>query len=292
MKFLPPRLGSLLAPLGVHLRELGSERFRFLLLLLNSYNEASKRQKIQFKSNLMRTSNSILITVFLFGLNAMLSVTALQAQPPESQPTPTTEASPIPTSGEISEATPTPQPTSENVSSAETPFASETSTPAKPQSAMVTQTTPAPTVSDAPAAGESSDDELSIQLTYPSGNPTGSPAPASSEFTFSGSTPGTLVIQCRVQVTPNTAENRERVADKLRFTIEPIGTSHTSGDVTSIRWDVPWVVYSDGRSSRYGKGIYDASTGTFNATATFRGLPRNNSDFGQKNVKQDKLQQV
>lgn len=213
----------------------------------------------------------------------MLFVTATQAQPPEPLPTPVAEASPTPAPSEELEATPTPQPTPASTGSSLE--SGEMQPPAEAQPVPTPQPTPSSSTlkqSDVSAAPSS---ELSFQLIYPTGNPLASPAPASSELVFNGSNPGLLTVECRVQVTPDTQENRARLADKLRFTIEPIGTSHASGDITSIRWDTPWVVYTDGRSSRYGKGVYNASTGTFNATATFRGLPLNNSDFGQKNVK-------
>lgn len=163
----------------------------------------------------------------------------------------------------------------------------EEPTPSAPEPAPEPEVAPVPEDPEPQiAAASSTSSSISMQLVYPTGNPTANPAPASSEFVYSRTGfPGELTIQCRVRISPNTQAERDRVANKIRFTIQAIGTSHTSGDITSVRWNNPWVVYSDGRQSRYGKGVYDSSTGTFNATATFRGLPRHNSDFGQKNVK-------
>lgn len=205
---------------------------------------------------------------------------------PNTQPTPepSPSSAPIMSPTPQAEETPAPQPVPEK-EMVPTPQPSATSEPELKQSE---EPTPAPEyvqpTDNTPAALSS----LSLQLVYPTGDPTSSPAPLTSEFVFDNSVPGVLTIRCSVSISPNTQENRDRVADYLRFTIEPIGTSHTSGDVTSIRWDNPWVFYPNAtpeRHSRYGKGVYDSSTGYFTATATFRGLPRNNGDFGQKNVK-------
>jgi len=98
-------------------------------------------------------------------------------------------------------------------------------------------------------------------------NPTGDPvnAPANTnQFTYSNATPGVLTIQCQATVLPNDPDATACANEHLRWTISAVGNS-------TLAWSVP-----DPGNAAQGKGT--------NTTATFTGLPPNNTDFGTKTV--------
>lgn len=116
--------------------------------------------------------------------------------------------------------------------------------------------------------GDPADDQHMRQLTVykveierPTGDPRSSPAPSTSEFTFSG---GNLSIECKAKLTPDDAGIRAALEDHVKWTSTDIGGS-------SLSWTVPWP--SDPRA---GKG--------FETTAQFSGLPPDNNAFGDKVV--------
>ena len=101
----------------------------------------------------------------------------------------------------------------------------------------------------------------------PTADPCSSPAPANvdgqNEYTFNCDSPGKLVINFKASITPASAINSVR--DRVSFTIDNIGAS-------AVHWDPP-----------NGKAKVD-DHGFLVATATFKGLPAKNSDFGLKTV--------
>jgi hypothetical protein len=102
-----------------------------------------------------------------------------------------------------------------------------------------------------------------VAIEHPSGDPVNNGA-ATNEFTFSNATPGVLTIECRARVTPDDADARACAEPHLRWMISAVGAS-------ALAWDNP-----DPANAQRGQGLA--------ATATFTGLPQNNSDFGLKTV--------
>ena len=98
-----------------------------------------------------------------------------------------------------------------------------------------------------------------VTLLYPTGDPTSSPAPASSEFTYGAERIGVLTIGCQARLSPNSESVRRSF--KIRFRLETLP------------------------GMTVGQGVYDAATATFKGTITCRGLPPRNSDFGLKTVR-------
>jgi len=99
------------------------------------------------------------------------------------------------------------------------------------------------------------------------------------EFTYTPDSPGVLTIPVRVEITPDTPEVRAEVQDKVRIRIDAINDSHGAGENVALAWDNPF----PGEATA-GKGVYNAETKTWNATATFTKLPPMNDDFGKKTV--------
>ncbi len=102
-----------------------------------------------------------------------------------------------------------------------------------------------------------------VAIEHPSGDPVRNGA-ATNEFTFSNATPGVLTIECRARVTPDDADARACAEPHLRWMISAVGDS-------ALAWNNP-----DPANAQRGQGLV--------ATATFTGLPQNNSDFGLKVV--------
>lgn len=100
-------------------------------------------------------------------------------------------------------------------------------------------------------------------IDHPSGDPVASGS-ATNEFTYSNATPGVLTIPCRARITPNDPDAIACAGEHLRWTIGAVGAS-------TLAWSTP-----DPANAARGKGV--------NATATFTGLPANNTDFGAKTV--------
>ncbi len=97
---------------------------------------------------------------------------------------------------------------------------------------------------------------------HPTGDPTSSPAPATSEFTFSAG--GMLSVQCKAKLIPADAGVQAVVEDLVKWTITDIAGS-------TLTWTVPWP-----GDPKAGKG--------FDTTAEFDGLPPTNAAFGGKTV--------
>jgi len=75
-------------------------------------------------------------------------------------------------------------------------------------------------------------------------------------------------IPCAIEILPDCAELRTLLDGKICISVPAIGTSHTSGDPTLIVWDNP-----SPSDPKKGKGVYNATSHRWEATATFRGLP-------------------
>ncbi len=100
-------------------------------------------------------------------------------------------------------------------------------------------------------------------IDHPSGDPVASGS-ATNEFTFNTATPGVVTIPCRARITPNTPDAISCAGEHLRWTIDSVGAS-------ALAWN-----NADPANAAEGKGV--------EATASFTGLPNNNTDFGTKTV--------
>jgi hypothetical protein len=100
----------------------------------------------------------------------------------------------------------------------------------------------------------------------PADDPCAVPAPTpvdgQNEYTFNCDSSGKLVINFKASITPASAI--DSVRDRVSFSIDPIGAS-------AVVWDPP-----NGKAKEVG--------GFLVATATFKGLPAKNDDFGLKTV--------
>ena len=110
------------------------------------------------------------------------------------------------------------------------------------------------------------DDNDPVNKPIDGGNGTGDDVPdGANEFTFSSANPGVLTIKFKAKVEVD-ATVLEKIKNKFKFTVDSIGQDPT--------WNA---------SNPEGKATL--SDGYLVATATFTGLPANNSDFGKKKVK-------
>lgn len=112
---------------------------------------------------------------------------------------------------------------------------------------------------------------FNVEITTPNGDPTTTAgANSTNERTFDSASLGVLTIQLVATPNPNTTEIQNYLNDnKIRWTIEAVGNS-------ALTWNSSWPgdnTKGEGRS----------------CTATFTGLPTNNSDFGLKEVKMEVL---
>jgi hypothetical protein len=98
------------------------------------------------------------------------------------------------------------------------------------------------------------------------------------EFTFSPADPGVLTMPCRVEIKPDVAAVRDMFEDKIRIRLSAIGTSHDPMGpyITELSWD-----HAFSGETTAGNATYDGWN-LWIATATFTGLPMDNSDFGEK----------
>ena len=101
------------------------------------------------------------------------------------------------------------------------------------------------------------------------------------EFTYSVASPGVLTIPVRIQITPDTAEVRALFQDQIRVRVSAIDDSHSNPAGGNVRfvWNNPFA-----GEPTAGNAVYNATSQLWEATATFTGLPLNNTDFGRKNV--------
>ena len=111
-------------------------------------------------------------------------------------------------------------------------------------------------------AGNKDNDPVSKPID--GGNGTGSVPNGANEFTFSTAADGVLTIQFKAEVGGGSTV-LNAIKDKVTFTIEDVGQAPT--------WDAANL---GGKASVSGNYLV--------ATATFTGLPANNSDFGKKKV--------
>ena len=110
---------------------------------------------------------------------------------------------------------------------------------------------------------------VKIDLITPAGDPVISPVDSGdgqNEFAFSAPVNGVLEINLKAKVSPDNSEILNAVKDKVKFTVENIGSSTKAWDAAN----------PGGNASVSGSFLI--------AKVTFTGLPQNNSDFGRKRV--------
>lgn len=101
------------------------------------------------------------------------------------------------------------------------------------------------------------------------------------EFTYSSTNPGVLTVPIRVSILPDTADVHAAFQDKVRVKMDAISDSHAN---TSTYVNLAWTPGVFAGESKAGNGVYNAGSQSWQATATFTGLPPMNTDFGQKAV--------
>ncbi len=120
-----------------------------------------------------------------------------------------------------------------------------------------------------------------VTIAHPTGDPTLSPAPATSEFVFGSGDPGELEIRVAIATDPDSAELRAMLGESFQLSIDAIGDSHADpdGGCVEMAWEHGWP-----GSDTLGKGVYDSSSHQWEDTVTFIGLPESNGDFGPKSI--------
>ena len=106
---------------------------------------------------------------------------------------------------------------------------------------------------------------LKVDLVTPAGDPVNSPVDSGdgqNEFTFSTNSPGVLTMNLKAQVTPSGVASL--ITDKVHFTVDSISGS-------TMAWDA---ANPGGKPTASGDYLV--------ATATFTGLPIDNTSFGSK----------
>jgi hypothetical protein len=109
-----------------------------------------------------------------------------------------------------------------------------------------------------------------VELVTPSGNPVSAPdddGDGQNEFTFTAEPDNKLEVKFKVRVTPNTDEVLNALQERLYCFMDFVGTEPS--------WDIP-------DPNRTYCGLAHPEDGFLVATATFNGLPAENSAFGKK----------
>jgi hypothetical protein len=116
---------------------------------------------------------------------------------------------------------------------------------------------------------------FTVQIDHPSGDPVAAPA-ATNEFTYTAASPGVLTMLMRARLDPDTAAVRALLeSNRLRWRVDSIDDSHAAQQFVQLRWSS---VFPEA-----GRGPFTTGEG-LTTTATFTGLPPDNSDFGTKTV--------
>lgn len=99
------------------------------------------------------------------------------------------------------------------------------------------------------------------------------------EFVYDAAEPAQLVVPINVRIFPDTDPIvRTDLEGRVRTHVGPIDDSHGAMTTVGLTWNTP--LASD---PTVGRAVYSPGTGgTWNAIATFSGMPSSNADFGGK----------